>query len=206
MLSKLNSPQREAVKYLDGPLLVLAGAGSGKTRVITHKIVHLIDQCGYQPREIAAITFTNKAAREMQERVSHLLKDKPVEGKAETGNEAEGDTALLEKLKTLLADSVETVRYSSRLVESPACIVVSETDPGFQMRRLLEAAGQAMPAGKPIFELNARHALVKRLAGTDDEAAFGDLAHVLLDEARLSAGLVLENPSRFVARVNRLLG
>ena len=80
MLSTLNSPQREAVKYLDGPLLVLAGAGSGKTRVITHKIVHLIDQCGYQPREIAAITFTNKAAREMQERVGKLLEGKPSKG------------------------------------------------------------------------------------------------------------------------------
>jgi ATP-dependent DNA helicase Rep len=80
MLSKLNSPQREAVKYLDGPLLVLAGAGSGKTRVITHKIVHLIDQCGYLPKEIAAITFTNKAAREMQERVGKLLEGKPSKG------------------------------------------------------------------------------------------------------------------------------
>jgi ATP-dependent DNA helicase Rep len=75
MLSKLNSPQREAVKYLDGPLLVLAGAGSGKTRVITHKIVYLIEECGYQPKEIAAITFTNKAAREMQERVGDLMRD-----------------------------------------------------------------------------------------------------------------------------------
>lgn len=73
MLHTLNDPQREAVKYLDGPLLVLAGAGSGKTRVITQKIAYLIETCDYQPREIAAITFTNKAAREMQERVSQLL-------------------------------------------------------------------------------------------------------------------------------------
>ncbi|HEY7985479.1 MAG TPA: UvrD-helicase domain-containing protein, partial [Methylophilaceae bacterium] len=80
MLSKLNDPQREAVKYLGGPLLVLAGAGSGKTRVITHKVVHLIEQHGYDPKHIAAITFTNKAAREMQERVSGLLEGKPSKG------------------------------------------------------------------------------------------------------------------------------
>ena len=80
MLSKLNPPQREAVKYLDDPLLVLAGAGSGKTRVITHKIAYLIEQCGYSPREIAAITFTNKAAREMQERVGQLLEGKSAKG------------------------------------------------------------------------------------------------------------------------------
>ena len=70
----LNAPQSEAVLYLDGPCLVLAGAGSGKTRVITQKITHLIEDRGYDPRTIAALTFTNKAALEMQERVGKLLK------------------------------------------------------------------------------------------------------------------------------------
>jgi ATP-dependent DNA helicase Rep len=72
-LSQMNPPQRASVQYLDGPLLVLAGAGSGKTRVITQKIVHLIREGGMSARNIAAITFTNKAAREMLERVGKLL-------------------------------------------------------------------------------------------------------------------------------------
>ena len=79
-LMQLNPPQRDAIKYVDGPLLVLAGAGSGKTRVITQKICHLIRECGYDARHIAAITFTNKAAREMLERVGKLMDSREIKG------------------------------------------------------------------------------------------------------------------------------
>ena len=72
-LSSLNQGQREAVEYQDGPLLVIAGAGSGKTRVITTKISELIRKHEMEPRHIAAVTFTNKAAREMRSRISEML-------------------------------------------------------------------------------------------------------------------------------------
>ncbi len=75
-MQDLNPPQREAAKHLGSPLLVLAGAGSGKTRVITRKIAYLIEECDIAPRNIAAVTFTNKAAREMKSRVAELMKER----------------------------------------------------------------------------------------------------------------------------------
>ena len=73
MTMKLNPQQQQAVEYVSGPCLVLAGAGSGKTRVIINKIAHLIGKCDYLPKQIAAVTFTNKAAREMKERVAQSI-------------------------------------------------------------------------------------------------------------------------------------
>ena len=79
-MAELNPRQDEAVRYIDGPTLVLAGAGSGKTRVITRKIAHLVRNCGYAPHHVCAVTFTNKAAREMTQRVAELIQGKESRG------------------------------------------------------------------------------------------------------------------------------
>ncbi|HMZ56221.1 MAG TPA: UvrD-helicase domain-containing protein, partial [Nitrospira sp.] len=101
MSAQLNAPQREAIRYLDGPLLVLAGAGSGKTRVITQKIAYLIQDCGMKPSNIAAITFTNKAAKEMQERVGKLLEGTSTSGLTICTFHALGVRILREEAKAL---------------------------------------------------------------------------------------------------------
>ncbi|MCE9550189.1 MAG: UvrD-helicase domain-containing protein, partial [Betaproteobacteria bacterium] len=123
---KLNPSQYEAVKYLDGPLLVLAGAGSGKTRVITHKLAYLIEQCGYAPRNIAAITFTNKAANEMRERVGKLLSGRNIKGLTISTFHALGMQILREEAGLLgykkqfsIFDSADTAKIISELLGAP---------------------------------------------------------------------------------------
>lgn len=126
MLSHLNPPQREAVKYLDGPCLVLAGAGSGKTRVITQKIAWMVQHCGMEARNIAAITFTNKAAREMQERVGKLL----------VGGQANGLTVC-----TFHALGVRLIRQEAALVGLKPQFSILDTSDIQQI--LAELAGSA---------------------------------------------------------------
>jgi molecular chaperone HtpG len=112
---------------------------------------------------------------------------------------------LLRRVKEALGERVSEVRVSSRLTDSPACLVLGEHDLSRQMQKLLEASGQKPPPGKPALELNVQHALVKHLDGLHDAEQFRELALVLFDQALLADGPRLDEPAEFVRRLNRLL-
>ncbi len=118
---------------------------------------------------------------------------------------AELNETVLSKIKTVLGDKVQDVRVTNRLTESPACLVIGQGDIGLQMRKIMEAAGQAVPESKPILEINPQHKLIGRLESEEDEQKIEDLIGLLFDQAALSAGEQLENPALFVQRINRLL-
>jgi|TARA_R110000772_G_scaffold238154_2_gene350059 molecular chaperone HtpG len=133
------------------------------------------------------------------------LEEDSEEAKAEKEKLKQNSEALVERLSGALGDAVAEVRASSRLTESPACLVVGEFDMGAQMKRILEAAGQPVPDSKPILEINPVHPLLQMLDAEQDEARFSDLAHVVLDQATLAEGGQLEDPATFVSRLNSLL-
>lgn len=128
------------------------------------------------------------------------LQDEEEKKKAE--EVAESLKPLIDKLKDALKDRAKDVRVTTRLVDSPACIVVEEGDVSGHLARLLKQAGQAAPVSLPTLEINAEHALVKKLDGS---AHFDDLAQVLFDQAVLAEGGHLEDPAAYVKRVNALL-
>ncbi|MBU70795.1 MULTISPECIES: molecular chaperone HtpG [Spongiibacter] len=118
---------------------------------------------------------------------------------------AEEHKDLIERVAKALDGKVEDVRATGRLTSSPACLVVGEHDMGAQMRRILEAAGQALPESKPIFEINPEHPLVQKLDQEADEDRFADLVDILFNQAHLAEGAQLENPADYVSKLNKLL-
>ncbi|HVZ44138.1 MAG TPA: molecular chaperone HtpG [Ramlibacter sp.] len=115
---------------------------------------------------------------------------------------AEAFQPVLAKLKEALKDKAEDVRATTRLVDSPACLVVTEGGMSMQFARLLKQAGQKAPDVKPVLEVNPEHPLVKKLDGSPN---FHDLAHILFDQALLAEGGLPEDPAAYVKRVNSLL-
>lgn len=110
---------------------------------------------------------------------------------------------MLDRLKQALKDKAADVRATTRLVDSPACLVVQDGGMSTQLARMLKAAGQPVPSVKPILEVNASHPLVRKIEGAD--AQFEDFAHILFDQALLAEGGLPEDPAAYVRRVNALL-
>jgi molecular chaperone HtpG len=113
---------------------------------------------------------------------------------------------LLKRIKDALGDRVSEVKVSSRLADTPACLVLSEADVGSQMRRILAATGQAVPETKPSIEINVGHPLIRRLDATRAEDEFAELALLVHDQAKLAESGSVANPGEFVRRLNKLLG
>jgi molecular chaperone HtpG len=125
------------------------------------------------------------------------------EGEKKAAEEAaEAFKPLLAKLKEALKDKAEDVRVTTRLVDSPACLVVTDGGISTQLARMLKQAGQKVPESKPVLEVNPEHPLVKKLDGS---VHFHDLAHILFDQALLAEGGLPEDPAAYVKRVNALL-
>ena len=115
---------------------------------------------------------------------------------------AETFKPVLERLKEALKDKAQDVRVTTRLVDSPACLVVTDSGMSMQLARMLKQVGQKVPEVKPVLEVNAGHPLVKKLEAGEH---FDDLAHILFDQALLAEGGLPEDPAAYVRRVNALL-
>ncbi|TVP12732.1 molecular chaperone HtpG [Shewanella sp. KCT] len=126
--------------------------------------------------------------------------EKEAQEKLET--ESEG---LVKRVKEVLGDKVAEVKVTSRLTDTPACVVAGAGEMSSQMIKLMQAAGQAVPESKPVFELNPEHPLVKRLDTEQDEEVFGQWAELLLQQAQLSEKGSLADPSAFIKLMNKML-
>ena len=177
------SPQLEALKANDVEVLLMVD------RIDEWMSGYLNEYAGKKLRNVA------KGDLELDK-----LGGASAEARKQTAKAAEGVVA---RLKELLGERVRDVRVSSRLTDSPACIVLDEHDMGLAMQRLMKQAGHEVPASRPVLEINPAHALVKRIETDSTQAA--DLALLLLDQAQLLEGVALEDPAAYVRRVNALL-
>lgn len=112
---------------------------------------------------------------------------------------------LIDRIKGILGDKVSEVKVSSRLTDSPACLVSESFGMSRTMERIMKSAGQNVPSSKPVFEINTDHALVTRLNGEGNDDRFRELTEILYDQAVLSEGAQLDDPAAFVRRLNTLL-
>ena len=180
-----NSPHIEALRKQGVEVLLLSD------RVDEWLMSHLAEYDGKSLRDVAKGEWDQSADDE--------------EAKKALEEAEKASESLIERMQAVLSDRVAGIRPTTRLTSSPACLTVAEHEMGAQMRRIMEAAGQEMPETKPTMEINVEHPLLQRLDQESDEDRFADLAQILLDQAALAEGSVLEDPATYVARLNKLL-
>ena len=178
-----NSPQLEIFKKKGIEVLLLTD------RVDEWLLSHLYEFEGHSLQSVA------KGAVDLGK-----LQDEAEKKEAEQA--AESFKPILERLQSVLEGRAKEVRVTTRLVDSPACLVADERDVSAHLARLLKQAGQEAPDAKPVLEVNPHHPLVKKLDTTE---RFDDLAHILFDQAALAEGGQLEDPGAYVRRVNSIL-
>ncbi|MFK7862854.1 MAG: molecular chaperone HtpG [Pseudohongiellaceae bacterium] len=149
--------------------------------------------------------FEGKEFQDISRGELDLGKLEDEEGKQKQEETVKEFESLVGRISETLADNVKEVRITHRLIDSPACLAVDDNDMGAQMRKIMEASGQAVPETKPIFEINPEHSLVKKLDTEQDEDRFADLVTILFGQAQLAEGGQLENPGEFSSRLNKLL-
>jgi len=149
--------------------------------------------------------FDGKAFQDVVKGELDLGDAETEEEKKEQEEQAKEMEGLVERLKSVLDEKVSEVRVTHRLTDSPACLVIGAYDMGAQMRKIMEAAGQAVPDSKPVFEINPGHPLIEKMDQEADEDRFADLAEIIFDQAGLAAGDQLDDPAAYVARLNKLL-
>ena len=182
-LSSLNAPQREAVLATEGPLLVLAGAGSGKTRVLTYRIAHLVEDLGVFPWSILAITFTNKAANEMRERLNTLV-----------GTGARGMW-----VSTFHSMCGRILRANAELVGRTPEFTIYDTD---DMKRLMKGVMSDLELNPKIYQPNALLNLISESKNNLESP--DDLAARARDPIRKAAAQAYELVERRLAQANAL--
>ena len=181
-----NSPHLEIFRKKGIEVLLMSD------RVDEWLMSHLFDFAGTSFQDVSKGELDLGEVEDEQEKQAQESVAKELEG-------------LVERLKGSLGDAVSEVRVTHRLTDSPACVVLGAYDMGMQMRKIMEAAGQAVPESKPIFEINPSHPLISKLDSEADEDRFAELSLVVFEQAQLAAGGQLEDPAAYVSRLNKLL-
>ncbi len=181
----------------DSPLLEIFKKKNIEVLLLSDPIDHLIFP---ELREFQGKQFQSVSKGEID--LSKFEDEQEKEEQQKTADEAKD---LLAHLKTVLGDKVKDVRVTTRLISSPACLVVDEYGIDPSLKRLLEASGQKVPFDKPILEVNPLHAITRKMKDEQDEQRFADWANILFDQSVLSSGETLSDPIAFVNRLNALL-